>query len=653
MWPQWTNMLTGWQWAVLVAVPPAIIALYFLRLKRTPLAVPSTYLWRKSIEDLHVNSLWQRLRQSLLLVLQLLLVLLLIASLWRPSWQGGQLTSERTILLVDASASMAARDVAPTRLDEAKRRALELVERMKSGDKAMIISFSDRARVEQPYTDNRKELRRRIQAIRQTDHRTSLDEALRVASGLANPGRSADDISDFQVAEAMPAELFILSDGKFADVSNFALGNLKPNFLSIGDPLVSNVGIAAFNVRQHELDKQKWQAFGRLENHGAKAAVLEVELYRGSDLLDAANVEIPGGESRAVAFDLASLGSGVLELRANSGDPLDRDDVAWAAVNPPRRARILYLTPGGNDALDLGLGTGRAAELAEVTRQSPAFLATPEYARQTADGRYDLVIYDRCEPRELPLANTLFVGRIPPGENWKRLPKVDVPQIIDIDRSHPLMQLLELDDVLIAEGTPLEPPPGGKVLMHTSAGPMFVIAPRQSFEDAVLGFELYGETSLGTNWPARLSFPVFVLNIIDYLGGQSQVTGGSDSVPPGGTARITAETAAQRATIRTPGGASIDVARRGNVFEFAGTDKLGVYEVSAGGRVIDRFAVNLFDSAESAIRPRTEPLKIGHVEVAAQPAQEVVRHEAWKFLVLAALAVLLFEWYIYNRRVYL
>jgi hypothetical protein len=30
-----------------------------------------------------------------------------------------------------------------------------------------------------------------------------------------------------------------------------------------------------------------------------------------------------------------------------------------------------------------------------------------------------------------------------------------------------------------------------------------------------------------------------------------------------------------------------------------------------------------------------------------------VRREAWKFLLLAALGVLILEWYIYNRRVYL
>ncbi len=40
--PNFTNMLSWWQWLILAAVPPAIILLYFLKLKRRPLEVPST-----------------------------------------------------------------------------------------------------------------------------------------------------------------------------------------------------------------------------------------------------------------------------------------------------------------------------------------------------------------------------------------------------------------------------------------------------------------------------------------------------------------------------------------------------------------------------------------------------------------------------------
>src|SRR6185503_2074088 len=91
------NTLVWWQWGLLALVPPAIIALYFLKLKRQPLEVPSTYLWSRAIEDLHVNSLWQRLRQSLLLFLQLLLIALLAITLLRPGWKGTELIGHRFI----------------------------------------------------------------------------------------------------------------------------------------------------------------------------------------------------------------------------------------------------------------------------------------------------------------------------------------------------------------------------------------------------------------------------------------------------------------------------------------------------------------------------------------------------------------------------
>ena len=71
-------------WVILGSIPPLILTLYFLKLRRTPLEVPSTYLWTKTIEDLHVNSIWQRLRNSLLLLLQILLVLLLILACLGP-----------------------------------------------------------------------------------------------------------------------------------------------------------------------------------------------------------------------------------------------------------------------------------------------------------------------------------------------------------------------------------------------------------------------------------------------------------------------------------------------------------------------------------------------------------------------------------------
>src|SRR3954452_16098078 len=103
---------------------PALLILYFLKLKRRELAVSSTLLWKKAIQDLQVKSPFQKLRKNLLLLMQLLLLLLLLLALSRPITFFTPGAGKNTVVIIDRSASMKANDMdGKTRLDEAKRRA--------------------------------------------------------------------------------------------------------------------------------------------------------------------------------------------------------------------------------------------------------------------------------------------------------------------------------------------------------------------------------------------------------------------------------------------------------------------------------------------------------------------------------------------------
>jgi hypothetical protein len=419
-----------------------------------------------------------------------------------------------------------------------------------------------------------------------------------------------------------------------------------------------------------------YQAFARLENFGSEAVDAEVELHGDlpgavgkNRLIDAARVTLPAGETRGVAFDLESVESGVLELRVRSGadDHLSVDDRAWTVVSPPRPIRVLLVTLG-NEPLELALTTDALKEIAEVTVQAPKFRKDTQYAENAVGGDYDLVIYDRWAPEAMPRANTLFIGKVPPqpaqgaAPGWSAKPKVVGPQLLPVSTPHPLMQWIDLRDVKLAEGTPLEVPPGGSVLVDSDVGPMLAIAPREGFEDAVLGFVLLGEVAgpdgktesyVGTNWMTRQSFPVFVLNVFDYLGGGRDVLS-AEALQPGQPVVLEAPTAATGLEVRTPDGRT-DELKAGNLgkLNFTDTAELGPYEVRSQGKTLRRFAVNLFQPAESDIRPDPQPvIKIGYVEVEGQVGWEAGRRDVWKWLLLLGLVVLLLEWYIYNRRVY-
>ncbi len=690
------NALSPLQWAFLLAIPPAILSLYFLKLKRHPVEVPSTYLWSRTIEDLHVNSIWQKLRQSLLLFLQILVVLLAILACLRPGFRGTELIGDRFIFLIDNSASMSAKDLGRTRLSVAQERVIELINQMKSSDVAMVISFSDVQRVEQSFTHSRSQLRQRVNRIQPTQRRTDLSDALRAAAGLANPGRTSEvGTNDYQVAEALPATLYIYSDGGVPKVPDFSLGNLEPIYVAIGDEQAENVGIVSFSTEQNPEKPTQMQAYARLENSGTEPVTVEVELTLDGEFLDAAEVQIParavrsissgsgadstnaeadgegagdGGDverkddlpgAAGVQFELEHPGHAVLQLTINQQDDFPLDNTAYSVVNRPRQANVLLVTPG-NESLELALSTSEAARIALVEIEPPSVLTTSAHQASAEAGIYDLIIYDQCVPVRMPAANTLIIGDIPPVDGWSKGERVNRPVIIDTDPAHPMTQLVQMGDVKYNyDGFPIDGPTGAATLMDADVGPIMVIAARAGFEDVALGIDIVGKYADGnvgpkTEWPIRRSFPVFMMNTVRYLGG-ARLSYSTESHQPGTAVKIRSSLPVEQLHVTSPIGNETTLDREAqNSFVYSETDHVGVYETKEGrGREIaQRFAVNMFSSRESDLRPEPN-IVLGYELVDGQSASEPARKELWKWLLIIALSVLVFEWYVYNRRVYL
>src|SRR5204863_2813437 len=99
--------------------------MYLLKLRRTEAIVPSTLLWTRLMADVEANAPWQRLRRSLLLLLQLLLVAILALLAARPFLERPAGLAGDVVLVLDTSASMAATDISPNRLEAAKTAALD------------------------------------------------------------------------------------------------------------------------------------------------------------------------------------------------------------------------------------------------------------------------------------------------------------------------------------------------------------------------------------------------------------------------------------------------------------------------------------------------------------------------------------------------
>lgn len=648
-----------WGWLLLMLVPPAIIALYFLKLKRAPLVVPSTYLWMRTIEDLHVNSLWQRLQKNILLYLQLLVVLFLFLSLLRPGCRSESQLGQRSILLIDHSASMSATDETPNRLTKAKEKALKLVDSMASTDVAMVIAFSDRAEVKQGFTSDRRQLRSAIESITETSRTTDVREALQAAAGLANPGRTSeiDNVNDIQVAEAMPADLYIFSDGGFSNLDDFDLGNLAAKYIAIGQPEPSNVGIVALTATRNPEREAEIEVYGRLVNHSKTETSITTELYLDDTLIDATKTSLKPNEEEGVNFQLRDVDSGKLLLRIKEQDDLLADNEAYTTITPPNKIEVLVITEG-NRALELALETPQATKLARVKMAEPSFLDSADFTKSNIENEFDLIIYDRVSPKTMPFSNTLFLGAAPPMESWG-FGKPQIPvMIIDTEKNHPLMQYLEMNAVRIYEGHALTIPDGGTRLLEADIGPILASAPRGPFVDVVSGFGLMRKENdalaTNTDWPIRRSFPIFLLNTIEFLGNADSESA-ARSILPGQSIALKVGQRFNEVQVVDPQG-NTSTAARGSMSQilYTQTDNKGIHEVfpKDSEELLERFSVNLFSPRETQITPLSE-IGFGGEKVAAAPAQAPSRFEFWRWLTAIALGLLTVEWIVYLRRIFL
>src|SRR5438477_143730 len=133
----------------LLAVP-AILLLYFLKVRRPEVRVSTLMFWRPFVADRQANAPWQRLRASLLLALQLLAALALALALVRPGVSGAIGIGGTTVVMLDASASMQATDIGPSRFEAAVARARDKAHQLGPGQEMAVILTGQHAEPPSP-----------------------------------------------------------------------------------------------------------------------------------------------------------------------------------------------------------------------------------------------------------------------------------------------------------------------------------------------------------------------------------------------------------------------------------------------------------------------------------------------------------------------
>ncbi|MFG0330761.1 MAG: VWA domain-containing protein [Phycisphaerales bacterium] len=640
-------------------VVPALLLLYFLKLRRRTAIVSTTLLWRQAVRDLKANAPFQRLRWSWLLLIQLLLLAALFLAAARPIFSAADPVASRVILIVDVSASMQARlrpGAESTRFDRAKQIAREFIrdlERSGGAREVMLIAASADARIVAPFSGNMDAAIAAIASLDPTDEPGRLAPAIRLADAYL---LTAGDAS---------VEVVLISDGRFPDERAPELSSGAFRFLPVAEPptdeevddaATRNFGIVTLAARRERDDRSSVIVFGVAQSNATESIATPVTLEVNGEIVETIVLEFdPAARDedfiipaeRSFRFRVRDPGAGaLLRARLMVDDILPVDDSAGLIMEPIDRSIALAVALDGSvdafiaDALEV-------LDLEQVETMSGAayesMLALPAAEQATRFARYDLIVFDRYAPPVAPPIPSLSFGAAPPFEGIERV-VLDAPasrRVLSWTRRHPVLRDVNLDPIAVASPARLAFDEDAGVLLALGDGGALIAAiERRGVRHLLVSFEI-----LESNWPLHVAFAIFMQNAVEWLPADRRTEAGR-TIQAGERATVRAVSDTVRMT--GPVAAEWSV-MPGESVTLPVFRRVGLYELEGVAEEDARLAVNLLSATESETRPApSTPVTVAGATAVAE-GQRAPR-ELWPWFVLAALAALALEWIVYTGR---
>lgn len=603
------------------------VALYILKMRRRSVAVPFAPLWRRVLKDQDATSLFSQLKRLLSLLLQLALLLLLVLALGDPRPAAALLEGRSVVVLLDASASMRAIDVAPSRLDSAREKVRQLARGLSGSDRMLIAQMDATITPLSTLTGEVSDLEAALARVQPTDTRADFPRALRFA---------ADTLRG-----ATKPEIVVVSDGALGEahdaLGDVHLGDIKLSSLKVGDR-GKNVAVTNFSVRRYPLDKSRYEVMLEVTNTHEEPIEVELSLLGDGDLVDVTRLKLGPKERLPRFYPNLSGANRTLEARLRnadgSRDDLPADDRAYALLPERRRVRVQCVT-AGNTYLEAGL---LLDEYLDVTTVAPA--------RYPAQGAFDVTIFDGAPPRYLEGSGAAFYlnpsGDTSPFKTGKDLADYGFD---GWEKKHPLLRWMVLDTIGIARGRELLAEENDKLVAWADDGgkkrPILLSGRRDGHRAVALGFD-----PRESDIVLRIAWPLLLLNTInDFVEEDARYL---SSFRTGEVWKIPAPEGALVMKIDGPDGLSREVPVHEGRAVMLG-QRAGFYKATAGG-VDFNFAANLSDVAESTLGPAAE------IKVDSKAAGEVagftvgVRRELWIYLLALVVLLSTIEWLTYHRR---
>jgi len=532
--------------AFLAAALP-IIAIHMLRPRRADHVVSSRLLWDDDTVGATASRPWQRLRVTIPLLLQLLIVSLLALALAEPRLEADAQLANHTVVVIDTSASMGATDGTPDRMAEAISVAVNLWSERPDGGRMSVIAAGTTPRVVTVATSDRDVYEQAVRSLRLGDGPGDLAAAMALADGLES---TDETIGIVLVSDGghLDAEMAALPDG----VTHRLVGSQDINQAITGltvRPVDEGVEVTA---TVEVIGGPATSATLRLDVDGRTEAVIDIEV----------NADEP-----TVVQAVVANGEQVV-ARLGGQDLLAVDDTAYALTR--RRTDLTVSVEGEDTFVSALIDSLPGVELVDPAVQVP-----------------DVSVYIGVDvPSDL--ARPFLAIAAPRGVVGVEVVGVVEAPIPTLLRStDALLAGLDLSGLRIVDAQIVDAPTA-EILVGAEGAPLILRGRRAGTPFVYIAFDL-GRSNL----PLDVSFPVFGDRLLAELADANSVpvtlqVGSPLLLPIGRDVVVSDPSGSQRAV--AAGSGTIVV------------DRPGFWSVEAADAATNTVAVSL-PAAESDLSP--------------------------------------------------
>lgn len=552
---------------LLIFIPP-LIFFHLRKRQRSEIIVSSLFLWT-GLSGKVQTKFRKIFNSNIHLILQIIIIILLSAALSDPVIFLGNSPKEKTVIIIDGSASMSVIENEVSRFELAKSEAVSIIRERRGEASAVILSGSKNELISD-FGETSENQIKKIKDLELSHTVSDINSAVLMGYNL---------IDDYK-----NSEIILISDGAFN--SDIPPGNTDSSFSFI--PIGSkhtNLGITAIKSRRDPELPDVHHLYINIQNFSDDEAESNLIILVNGNEYKSTLLNIPGNGSVSTVQIISEV-SGRVEVVLDSIDLYPLDNRAFLILETENTGNIL-LVSDGNFYLESLLSITAGIDL-YVTNE------------QTDNLDYDIIIFDKPPSGTLDPGNYIFFGAVPADYNIEYEGAVKFPGIKSWDSSHPVLNSVDPSTFTVYEALQTK---AGREFSSILDGevPLIYTSEKAEYKSVYFTFMLNASDLV-----LKTAFPLLLNNSIKWLLPEIE----SDALKSEQTGKLirqrnlssNPDTNSQTGTLIKPDGEKINLAVRNNACLFT-PDQRGFYTLKVFGKEFD-YGVNIISPEESDIGRR-------------------------------------------------